>query len=441
VALLVDDEKYPDVQWITPVSKLLPDDFVLPDPYLTEQVTIEDILSHRSGIATHDESYFSAHAKHPDNAKSMTRNLRNLEFVKPLRTEHIYCNIMFTVAVHLIETVTGMSYTEFIRTKLWKPLNMTNTFHDVPDIKANSDADRRSTPYHWDSKTSSYTALPDYPPAPEGHGAGSIFSSAGDYAKYIRALLKHSPILSETSHKALATPRSFDLLSDEKWAIPFKSEELYTMGLSLTSYRGHTLIGHYGSVPGFKAAVCFLPKFDWGLVIFGNSDTSAYLNDVLKFTLLDDVLDVREEDRIDWTAFFTNFRVMDEAEDTEKPEWTNVENVEPLGVPVENTVGSYHNVGYKGLVLEMKNGKLMADCSDRCFPYTLIFEHLTGNKFTVEMHGVWEGRLYSTIRGEIRVENETVVAVGVGLETDVKNGLIWFDRVDRACDSVVRIVM
>jgi hypothetical protein len=199
------------------------------------------------------------------------------------------------------------------------------------------------------------------------------------------------------------------------------------MGLSRTSYRGHTLIGHYGSVP---AVVCFLPKFDWGLVIFGNSDTAVYVNDVLKFTLLDDVLGVREEDRLDWTAFFTTFREMDEAEDAEKPEWTNVENVEPLGISLEKMVGGYQNVGYKGLVLEMKDGKLMADCSDRCFPYTLIFEHLTGNKFVVEMHGVWEGRLYSTMRGEIRVEGESVVAVGVGLETDVKGGLIWFARVD-----------
>ncbi|KAL1801576.1 hypothetical protein ACET3X_001918 [Alternaria dauci] len=368
VALLVDDENYPDVQWTTPVSKILPDDFVLPDPYLTEQVTIEDILSHRSGIATHDESYFSARSKHQDNPKSLTRNLRNLEFVKPLRTEHVYCNIMFSVAVHLVETVSGMDYTEFIRTKLWKPLRMTNTFHDVPDIEANSDKDRRTTPYHWNRESQSYVALPHYPPAPEGHGAGCIFSSAGDYAKWIRALIKRDPILSEASHKALATPRSFDLLGDEKWSIPFKSEELYTLGLSLTSYRGHTLIGHYGSVPGFKAMVCFMPKFDWGLVILGNSDSAAYVNDILKFTLLDEVIGVRKEDRIDWGTFFKTFQSMDDAEAAEKPEWTKVEIVEPLDIAVEEIAGKYYNVGYKGLVLELKEGKLVADCSDRCFP-------------------------------------------------------------------------
>jgi CubicO group peptidase (beta-lactamase class C family) len=183
VALLVDDHNYPDVQWTTPVSKLLPDDFILPNPHLTADVTIEDILSHRTDIATHDDSYFSVRAKNPDNAKSITRNLRNLEFVKPLRTTHIYSNIMFTVATHLVETVSSMSYTELIKRHLWKPLDMTNTFHDVPDVLANNDTEKRTTPYHWDKKTMSYVTLPYYPPAPEGHGAGCIFSSAGDYAK------------------------------------------------------------------------------------------------------------------------------------------------------------------------------------------------------------------------------------------------------------------
>lgn len=50
LALLVDDETYPYVQWRTPVSTLMPDDFVLADSYATKNITIEDILCHRSGM-------------------------------------------------------------------------------------------------------------------------------------------------------------------------------------------------------------------------------------------------------------------------------------------------------------------------------------------------------------------------------------------------------
>jgi CubicO group peptidase (beta-lactamase class C family) len=49
--MLVDDnDNHPDVQWIAPVSSLIREDFVLSDCKYTEQVTVEDILSHRSGL-------------------------------------------------------------------------------------------------------------------------------------------------------------------------------------------------------------------------------------------------------------------------------------------------------------------------------------------------------------------------------------------------------
>jgi len=50
ISLLVDDENFPEVKWTTPVSELLRDDFVLSDSRYTEQVTIEDMLSHRTGM-------------------------------------------------------------------------------------------------------------------------------------------------------------------------------------------------------------------------------------------------------------------------------------------------------------------------------------------------------------------------------------------------------
>ena len=52
VALLVEDnENFPEVQWTTPLHELLPEDFVMPTPELTQRVTVEDVLSHRTGMA------------------------------------------------------------------------------------------------------------------------------------------------------------------------------------------------------------------------------------------------------------------------------------------------------------------------------------------------------------------------------------------------------
>jgi CubicO group peptidase (beta-lactamase class C family) len=426
VAILVDDENYPNVQWTTPVSKLLPDDFVLPTTRLTEEVTIEDILSHRSGIPCHDESYLSIRAKQPDNAKSITRNMRNLEFSKPIRTSFMYCNIMFTAATHLVETVSGMPYVEFLKTRLWKPLGMTNTFHDISDMQANNALDRKATGYHWNKDTKSHMTIPTFEQT-EGQGAGCIFSSAGDYAKWIRALIKCSPPLSEAAHKEFIEPRSmYDF--DEKYAIPFGSRPLYALGLVHESYRGRTVISHSGSVPGFKAAVAYLPEFDWGFVSFGNADDADYINETLKWTLMDEILGVPKEERVDWSAFFRGWNQMGQEEDKKvKPEFEKPENPEPLGVALEEIVGTYHDAGYKDLVIETKGTKLVADCTDRCFPFMLTFEHLTANKFVVDRRYTWD-TLKGKLRGEVRIEEGKVTSVGVELEEDVEGGLIWFKK-------------
>jgi CubicO group peptidase (beta-lactamase class C family) len=429
VALLVDDDRFPDVQWTNPVSKLLPNDFVLPNAQLTNEVTIEDILSHRSGIASHDDSYFSVRAKHPDNAKSLTRNLRNLQFAKPLRTTFMYSNIMYTVASHLVETVSGLPYGDYLRQRLWEPLEMTNTFHDLRDIKANKAMDRTATGYYWEKNTKEYVAIPAYQ-QPEGQGAGCIFSSAGDYAKWIRALLKRSPPLSEAAHKELVTPRSI-IPIEEKRNIPFSSTPLYTLGLVHQSYRGHTLMSHTGSVPGFRSVVCYMPELDWGLVIIANGDSAYFLEDILMFTLIDEILNVPKEQRIDWSTLFLEWHKMDEAEAGDSdvdPELTKLENPESLGIPLENLAGTYHNAGYKDLVLQTKDGKLVADCNDRCFPFVLTFEHLTGDEFIVIKLDSWVHDR-EKLRGKARIEGSQVVSVGVDLEEDLEGHLIWFDRV------------
>jgi CubicO group peptidase (beta-lactamase class C family) len=399
---------------------------VLEDAQTTKEVTIEDILSHRTGIAGHDDSYLSIRAKHPDNAKTITRNLRNLQLVKPIRSAHIYSNIMFTVASHLVETVSGIPYPKYLRQKLWEPLGMTNTFHDLQDIEAHNAMDRLATGYQWNEKKEEHVAVPAYA-QPEGQGAGSIFSSAGDYAKWIRAMIKHSAPLSEAAHKELILPRSI-MPIEEKFDIPFGSLPLYALGLVREMYRGRTLISHSGSVPGFKSTVCFMPDFDWGFVTFGNGEDAYFAQQALEYTLIDELLGVPREERVDWLAFFRKWYEIENADDDGDPELSLPEDPVSLRVPLEQLVGTYHNAGYKDLVLEMKDGGVMADCNDRCFPFVLTFEHLTLDNLMVTKSYVWL-EYKQKLRGRVRIEGNTVAALAVGLEEDVADHLIWFDRV------------
>lgn len=427
-SLLVDDTNYPDMQWQTPVSKLIPSDFVLPTQSLTDQVTLEDILSHRSGIPTHDESYLGVMASHPDDARSLTRNLRNLSFTAPLRTKLQYSNIMFSVATHVVESLSGEDYTSFLRSRIWEPLGMHNTFQDRPDV---STAAHEAQDYRWDEDAEKYVPVPILP-SPEGRGAGCVLASAGDYAKFVRCLIKRAAPLSASSHKALVEPRSFELSDPEDVLPGYSDVSLYTLGLYRDSYRGSTLMMHDGAVPGFKAAMAFLPGKEWGLVICSNSNSGRYVNNILKHVLLDEVLGVKDEEKVDWEKVFREKRsqyLEAEKKEKEKPEYRVPENPEPLGVTVEGLVGRYFNNGYKEIRLEVREDKVVADCSDRCSPFSITFGHLSGAKFVANMHDVWDDYDFKK-KAEVKVNKEgKVVAIGVDFEDDMED-LIWFERIE-----------
>lgn len=86
--LVQDNTNYPHVRWATPVSDLIRDDFVLADEYATARSTIEDALSHRSGLPRHDLAY--GHVN--DSPKSIVRNMRYLPLTAEPRTTYQYCN-------------------------------------------------------------------------------------------------------------------------------------------------------------------------------------------------------------------------------------------------------------------------------------------------------------------------------------------------------------
>jgi CubicO group peptidase (beta-lactamase class C family) len=114
VGLFVEDVNFPQLHWDTPMSHLLPEDFVMTGDGYTEQVTVEDILSHRSGFPRHDYSYLGIRAKHPDTPQSVTQNLRHLPNAAPLRTKFLYSNIMFIVASWLVEKMSGIAFADFL---------------------------------------------------------------------------------------------------------------------------------------------------------------------------------------------------------------------------------------------------------------------------------------------------------------------------------------
>lgn len=327
---------------------------------------------------------------------------------------------MYTVATHLIETVTGETYGKFVRERIWEPLGMFNTFHDVTNVEAGDAKAHLAMGYHWDKEKGEHIAIPSYA-QPEGQGAGCVYSSVSDYARWVRALLQHSHPLSQASHKEMVTGRIIVPFEGND-ALPLYGHSLYALGLIVESYRGHALIGHDGAFDGFKSLMRYMPGHNWGVVMFGNSDDASY---VLQ-KLMDELLEVPQATRTDWPMYWEKCQV-DEEEEEEDLELSPPESNEPLPLPLHIFAGEYAHAGYRSLTLVYKEGTLEADCTDRGMPFRLRFGLFSGNRFVVERENTLD-KSNQKLQAKFDIDDGLIKGLGLPLCDGMKDDLVWFRR-------------
>src|SRR6476620_7626996 len=120
LALLVEQGK---LRWDDPVIRYLPD-FAMYDPYVTRELTVRDLLVHRSvlGLGAGDLLWW------PASTYDRAEIARRLRFIKPatsFRSAYAYDNVLYLVAGQLIERITGQSWEDVVRTRILEPAGMT----------------------------------------------------------------------------------------------------------------------------------------------------------------------------------------------------------------------------------------------------------------------------------------------------------------------------
>jgi hypothetical protein len=338
----------------------------------------------------------------------------------------MYSNMLYTVATHLVESVSGEAYADFIKTRLWTPLGMANTHHDIPAVDLAHARSRLATGYRWDVERSVNAGVSAYA-QPEAQGAGCVYSSAADMAKWVRAMAQRSGPLAAESHDALVAPRT--IIRDVDDEIPFSTKPLYALGWMAEAYRGHALVGHSGGFTGFTTLMRWAPGKKWGVVVCGNADSAWCVNEMVFYLLLDERIGVTVGERVDWARYWTEAYEKGRREEEEGLVALKALEVREGDVALEKMVGEYHNAGYHTLKLELREGMLKADCADRCMPSELTFYPSGGKKMDVKMHWTVDGAS-KRLNGEIRVDEQgEVVSIGVGFVEEDEDYLVWFDKV------------
>ena len=131
LGILIDEKK---LSWDDKVIDYIPE-FRLYNPYVTEEFTIRDLLTHRSGLGLGAGDLMIWPGLNNFTLKDIIHNLRYLKPVSGFRTKFDYDNLLYIVAGEVVARVSGMSWEDFIETRIMKPLNMTGSAAAYQQVK------------------------------------------------------------------------------------------------------------------------------------------------------------------------------------------------------------------------------------------------------------------------------------------------------------------
>src|ERR671910_287962 len=174
LALLVEEGK---VQWDKPVVDYLPA-FAMSDPYVTRELTVRDLLVHRSGLGlgAGDLLWWPPSTY---NRKEIARRIRYIPLATSFRSAYAYDNVLYLVAGELIESVSGQSWEDFVRNRILRKVGMSDS--DVRHSGATEEGNVAGT--HAEVND---TVRPVAPFASDNtNPAGGIMSGAADMAKWM----------------------------------------------------------------------------------------------------------------------------------------------------------------------------------------------------------------------------------------------------------------
>jgi CubicO group peptidase (beta-lactamase class C family) len=264
-----------------PVRNYLPE-LKFKNDYTNKHITLRDMMSHRSGLPRHDASWYGSTA---------TRNelLARIEYLEPsveLRQAYQYNNFMFMAQGVAIEKLTGKSWEQNIKERIFTPLGMTASVTSIADMEKSAD---RSLAYALENKISK--AIP-YRNIDAIGPAGSINSSANDMANWLITWINGGKFNGKEIIPQSFLTQAMTAQVATGGGVPGKVNpdihmSAYGLGWGMASYRGHYRVEHGGGIDGFITTTGFFPSDSIGIfVVSSQSEVSIAIRNHIADKLL-----------------------------------------------------------------------------------------------------------------------------------------------------------
>jgi len=356
VAMLADSGR---VAFDDPVTKYEPG-VQFADPYVTREITVRDLLTHRVGFGDPDYLWGTSGL----DFATISRRLRLVPATTSFRSRFQYNNVTYALAGDVASHAAGTTWESLMHSRIYGPLGMTESYPDAREMLAAGVTDV-SAPHGIVRDT--VRVLPVAPTVTDGIApAGAAFSTATDMAKWLRFLLDSGKV----AGRRLVNAQNFAELFRPQQIVqrPFYPTatlthlhfQAYGLGWILQDYRGEFIAIHTGSIEGRSAIVGLIPDRRLGVAIFTNLDHSE-LRHALMYTVFDRFLGPATPGGAhDWSVEMRAMykRLADSTAGARRArESKRVLNTQPT-LPLERYTGTYADSLYGTATVGLVNGRL-----------------------------------------------------------------------------------
>jgi CubicO group peptidase (beta-lactamase class C family) len=302
LGILVDDGR---LHWDDQVVRHLRG-FQLYDPYVAREITIRDLLSHRSGLGLGGGDLLWLGSTYTRD--EILHRIRYLAPASSFRSRYAYQNVMFLAAGQIVPAVTGKSWDEFVAERLFGPLGMSTATTSVARLSPSGNVAAPHTKVDAALGSIPHTNIDNLAPA------GGINASAAELAQWIRMLLGEGEIdgkriLSRDVVREMWTAQTIQPIADP--APPLAGLKptfaAYGLGWGLRDYRGRKVVIHTGGLPGMVSMLTLVPEERFGAVVLTNQNAS--LNAAVTWKIVDLFLGAPETDWV--RSYRENKRLQD----------------------------------------------------------------------------------------------------------------------------------
>ena len=384
LGMLVDEGK---MKWDDKVTDYIPE-FKMYNSYVTEEFTIKDLLTHRSGLGLGAGDLMMWPDSSNFTKKDIIHNLRYLKPVSSFRTKYDYDNNLYIIAGEVVARISGVSWEDFIEKRIMQPLNMSKSAASIFRLKDKNNIIKPHAPVNGKVEVIKI----DW--SEIANAAGGIYSNVTDLSKWLMMQMNNgkygdglkNQLFSEDVHDEMWSPQT---IINVRGQTPYNTHfSSYGLGWFLSDVKGYKQVTHTGGLAGIVTQITLIPEMKLGIIVLTNQQTGAAFQAITN-TIKDAYLGVSGVDRVKQQ----HDRVLKneaEARRITGEIWANINAQQKANggkIALDFALGTYTDKWFGDVEITMKNGKIRFD-SKRSPRLTGEMMYYKANTFVVK----WDDR-------------------------------------------------